>query len=366
MCLVVIFYQFFDYWYVVLDVFSGWWVDYFDIYIICKLEDVLVLLLVDLLCCVIFGELQSVLGSYVLNNLVLVVNYLEWYRGSKILYEIVLMCQVQVLGVCGYCVVEVVFCNGVDEFSIYMVYCQVVGQDVNELLYGNIVVLNEYVVVLYYIELGCKVLQLLCSFLIDVGVSVYGYVSDIICIYVVQGYDEFVVMIVVVDVVQQWMCVVVWLGFDYKQLYVDVYFLLMGVLKEFGVIKVLLQIVLEIGVSVVFFLYGIGYLIGLQVYDVVGFVVSDEGGCIECLVGYLYLCLICVLELGMVVIVELGLYFIDMLLNEVKDVGYGDVINWDCVDFFCLYGGICIEDEVLCIEGEVDNLMWLEFVVVNG
>lgn len=364
-CFMVIFYQLFDYWYVVFDVFNGWWVEYVDIVIICIFEEVLMLLFRDIVCCVIFGELQSVLGIVVLNNFELVLSYLDWYCVSKMLYEIVLMCQVQCFGVCGYCVVEVVFCVGVSEFEIYMVYCCVVGQDVNELFYGNIIGFNEYVVVLYYIDLGCIVLQLLCSFLIDVGVSVYGYVSDIICIYVVVGYDEFQVMIDVVDIVQQVMCVGVCVGVDYKQLYIDVYLLLMGIFKDVGVFKVFVEVVLVIGVSVVFFLYGLGYLIGLQVYDVVGFVVSDCGGCVECLQGYFYLCLICVLELGMVVIIELGFYFIDMLLDEVKQVGNVDSIDWGCVDFFCLYGGICIEDEVLCIDGDVDNFICFVFVVVD-
>ena len=58
----------------------------------------------------------------------------------------------------------------------------------------------------------------------------------------------------------------------------------------------------------------------------------------------------------MVVTIEPGLYFIDMLLNEVKDAGHGDAINWDRVDFFRPYGGIRIEDEVLCTDGEADNL----------
>ncbi len=50
----------------------------------------------------------------------------------------------------------------------------------------------------------------------------------------------------------------------------------MGVLKDFGAIKVSPQTALETGVSAAFFPHGIGHLIGLQVHDVAGFAASDE------------------------------------------------------------------------------------------
>ena len=63
-----------------------------------------------------------------------------------------------------------------------------------------------------------------------------------------------------------------------------------------------------------------------------------------------------VLESGMVVTIEPGLYFIDMLLEEVKRNGHADSIDWTRVDEFRPYGGIRIEDEVLCTDAAADNL----------
>jgi len=54
--------------------------------------------------------------------------------------------------------------------------------------------------------------------------------------------------------------------------------------------------------------------------------------------------------------IEPGLYFIDMLLDEVKQAGNATSVNWDRVDFFRPYGGVRIEDEVLCTDAEADNL----------
>ena len=58
----------------------------------------------------------------------------------------------------------------------------------------------------------------------------------------------------------------------------------------------------------------------------------------------------------MVVTIEPGLYFIDLLLEEVKKNGHAASVDWARVDAFRPYGGIRIEDEVLCADGEADNL----------
>jgi Xaa-Pro dipeptidase len=357
----VIFHQPFDYWHVVPDAPNGWWVEHFDIEIIRTADEALALLPRDAARCAILGEPQSALGAFVPNNPEPVIHYLDWHRAYKTPYEIALMREAQRLGVRGHRAAEAAFRAGAGEFEIHMAYCRAVGQDANELPYGNIIGLNEHAAVLHYTDLGRTPPQPLRSFLIDAGASAFGYASDITRTYAAGGHDEFQAMIEAVDAAQQQMGAGVRAGVDYKQLHVDAHLSLMGILKDFGVLKVSPEAALATGVSAAFFPHGLGHLIGLQVHDVAGFAASDRGGRVERPDGHPYLRLTRSLEPGMVVTIEPGVYFIDMLLDEVKQRGHADSIDWNRVDFFRPYGGIRIEDEVLCTEGDADNLTRPEF-----
>jgi len=357
----LVYHQPHDYWHVVPAAPGGWWVEHFDIHVIRTPEQALALLPKDPTRCAILGEPQSALGAasdrqFVPNNPQPVLDYLDYHRAFKTPYEIALMRQAQAHAVRGHRAAEAAFRAGASEFAIHMAYCSAVGQDANELPYGNIIALNEHAAVLHYTDLGQRTPQPLRSFLIDAGASAHGYASDITRTYAAAGHDEFQALIDAVDAAQQKMCAAVRAGFDYKQLHVDAHLALMGILKDFGVITVSPEAALASGVSAAFFPHGIGHLIGAQVHDVAGFAASDRGGRIERPAGHPYLRMTRVLEPGMVVTVEPGVYFIDMLLDEVKKAGNAASVNWERVDFFRPYGGIRIEDEVLCTGGDADNL----------
>ncbi|RZA36334.1 MAG: Xaa-Pro dipeptidase [Lysobacteraceae bacterium] len=352
----VIFYQPFDYWHVVPDAPNGWWVEHFDIHVIRKPEEALALLPGPVARCAILGEAQSTLGQYTPNNPDAVIDYLEYQRSYKTPYEIGLMREAQHLAVRGHRAAEAAFRDGRSEFAIHMAYCNAVGQDANELPYGNIIGLNEHGAVLHYTELGRTTPAPLRSLLIDAGASFHGYASDITRSYAFDRSSEFQAMIDAVDAAQLAMGEGVRAGVDYKQLHIDAHLTLMGILKDFGVIKVSPEAALATGVSAAFFPHGLGHPIGLQVHDVAGFAQSDRGGKIARPDGHPYLRMTRVLEPGMVVTIEPGLYFIDMLLEEVKKNGHADSVDWARVDAFRPYGGVRIEDEVMCTEGDALNL----------
>ena len=360
----VIFYQPFDYWHVVPDAPSGWWVEHFDIHIIRKPEEALALLPKPAARCAILGEPLSALGDYTPNNPEVVVNYLEYMRSYKTAYEITLMREAQRLGVRGHRAAEAAFREGKSEFGIHMAYCSAVGQDLGELPYNNIVALNEHNAVLHYTELGRAAPAQSRSFLIDAGASFHGYASDITRTYAMDTAGEFQALIDAVDAAQIGMANGVRAGTDYKQLHIDAHLTLMGILKDFGVITVSPEAALATGVSAAFFPHGLGHPIGLQVHDVAGFAETDRGGKIPRPPGHPYLRMTRVLEPGMVVTIEPGIYFIDMLLQEVKQNGHADSVDWSRVDAFRPYGGIRIEDEVLCTQGDAENLTRPAFAAI--
>jgi len=352
----VIYHQPFDYWHVVPAAPSGWWVDHFDIHVIRKPGDARALLPGPAGRCAILGEPQSALGDYVPNNPEAVVNYLEYQRSYKSAYEIALMREAQRLAVRGHRAAEAAFREGRSEFAIHMAYCAAVGQDQAELPYGNIVALNEHGAVLHYMELDRNAPAEHRSFLIDAGASFHGYASDITRTYATDTANEFQALIDAVDQAQIAMGRSVRAGVDYRQLHLDAHLSLMGILKDFGVLKASPEAAVASGVSFAFFPHGLGHPIGLQVHDVAGFAGSDRGGRIPRPEGHPYLRMTRVLEPGMVVTIEPGLYFIDMLLEEVRKNGHADSVDWARVDAFRPYGGIRIEDEVLCTDGDAINL----------
>jgi Xaa-Pro dipeptidase len=352
----VIYLQPFDYWHVVPQAPSGEWTRHMDVAIIRTPEEALQHLPKHAARCAILGEPQSALGEFVPNNPPAVVQYLEYRRGYKTPYELEMMRAASRIGVRAHRAAERAFRAGASEFGIHLAYCQAAGQDANDLPYNNIVALNEHGAVLHYTDRDRMPPKPARSFLIDAGASHSGYACDITRTYSHDTSDEFQALIDAVDRAQLRMCDQVRAGVDYRRLHLDAHLALAGILREFGLITVTPEVAVETGVSSAFFPHGIGHGIGLQVHDVAGFAESDQGGTLPKPDGHPYLRLTRTLEPGMVVTIEPGLYFIDMLLEQVKDKGLGPSVDWGRVDAFRPFGGIRIEDDVVCTDGAPENL----------
>lgn len=345
-----------DYWHVVPEAPSGAWVEHFEIIIIRTPEEALQHLPNDVDRCAILGEPQSALDAIVPNNPQPVLDYLEYHRACKTPYEVAMLREANRRGVRGHRAAERAFRAGASEFGIHLAYCQAAGQDSNDLPYNNIIALNKHGAVLHYTDRDRLPPNPLHSFLIDAGAAHAGYASDITRTYATDTGGEFQRMIDAVDGVQRRLCDQVRAGTDYRQLHLDAHFALAGVLEDFGVLKATPESAVERGISAAFFPHGLGHGIGLQVHDVAGFAASDSGGTIPRPDGHPFLRLTRTLEPGMVVTIEPGLYFIDLLLDKLRDDGHADSIDWDRVEAFKPYGGIRIEDDVLCTDGEPINL----------
>ncbi|KLJ02310.1 Xaa-Pro dipeptidase [Luteimonas sp. FCS-9] len=348
-----------DYWHVVPEAPSGYWVEHFDIVVIRKPEEAQQHLPKNAARCAILGEPQSApghYGAYRPNNPQAVIDHLDYHRAFKTPYELAMLREATRIAVGAHQAAERAFRAGASEFGIHLAYCQAAGQDANELPYHNIVALNEHAAVLHYTELGRLAPEPVHSFLIDAGASHAGYAADITRSYARETGSEFQAMIDAVDRAQQAMCDQVRSGVDYKRLHLDAHLALSGVLRDFGVLRISPEEALETGVSAAFFPHGIGHGIGLQVHDVAGFAASETGGTIAKPDGHPYLRLTRTLAPGMVVTIEPGVYFVDMLLEDLKAAGKGDAVDWDRVEAFRPYGGIRIEDNVVCTDDAPVNL----------
>ena len=345
-----------DYWHVVPDAPAGYWVEHFDITIIRTFAEARAHLPNDATRCAIIGESGATLDDFAPNNPQAVIDHLHYHRAYKTGYELAMMRVASRTGVRAHRAAEAAFRAGESEYGIHMAYLSAARQTENELPYNNIIALNEHAAVLHYSELKHAAPAHVHSFLIDAGGSFHGYASDITRTYATQRNGEFQALIDAVDAAQQGFCARVRAGRDYRELHVHAHHVLAGILHEQDFIRMSPESAVESGVSNVFFPHGLGHGIGLQVHDVAGFAESERGGTISKPEGHPYLRLTRVLEAGMVTTIEPGIYFIDMLLADLKSKPTSRDINWEKVAAFRKYGGIRIEDDVVCTADAPENL----------
>ena len=345
-----------DYWHVVPDAPAGYWVEHCDIAIIREPGEALAHFPKNLARCAILGEDNASIGDAKANNPSAVLNYLHYHRAFKTDHELAMMRVASKLGARAHRAAEAAFRRGESEYAINTAYLGAVHETENELPYSNIIALNQHGAVLHYTDLNRAPPTHAQSFLIDAGASFHGYASDITRTYAAPDAGEFQALIDAVDVAQRSFVEKVKTGQDYAALHIHAHHALAGILKDQDFIRMSAESAVESGVSSAFYPHGLGHMIGLQVHDVGGFQKDESGGSIAKPPGHPYLRLTRTLEPRMVTTIEPGIYFIDMLLAEIKNKPQAKDINWDKVDKFRRYGGIRIEDDVVCTEGAPENL----------
>ena len=344
-----------DYWHVVPEAPAGYWVEHFDVIIIREAREALAQL-PPLARCAIIGEDNIALDSARPNSPEAVLNHLHWHRSYKTDYELAMMRVASKLGTRAHRAAEAAFRSGASEYDIHMAYLRAVHETDNELPYSNIIALNQHGAVLHYTDLNRAPPTRADSFLIDAGASFHGYASDITRTHAAPAASEFQMLVDAVDAAQLTFVSKVRDGQSYPQLHDHAHHVLAGILRDQGFIRMSAESAVESGVSTAFFPHGLGHPIGLQVHDVAGFQKDESGGTIPRPSAHPYLRFTRTLQPRMVVTIEPGIYFIDLLLGKLKDSPQSGDINWEKVDKFRRYGGIRIEDDVVCTAGDPENL----------
>ena len=343
-----------DYWHVVPQAPHGYWVDQFEIVIVTTAAEAL-------------AQLPQGRSAVITNDaagqgfaddpqLPTLLNLLHWQRSHKTPYELALMREASRIGTHAHRAAEAAFRAGASELDIHLAYLGAARQIDAELPYASIVALNAHGAVLHYGAFDRTPPERSRCLLIDAGASVKGYGSDITRTHATPDAWEFQALIDSVDTAQQGFVQQVRAGQSYPELHLHAHRVLAGVLREHGFFRMSVESAVESGVSSAFFPHGLGHMIGAQVHDVAGFQQSERGGRIEPPAGHPYLRMTRVLQPGMIVTIEPGLYFIDMLLAELRDKPFAHDIDWTRIEHFRQYGGIRIEDDVLCTEGDPENL----------
>lgn len=354
-----------DYWHVVPEAPAGYWVEHFDIVIVREARGAAAHLPAQIERCAIVGEDSATVGSHRPNNPQAVLDHLHYHRAWKTEYELAMMRVASHLGARAHRAAESAFRSGASEYGIQMAYLGAARETENELPYGNIVCLNEHGAVLHYTNLERNPPLVSNSLLIDAGASFHGYACDITRTYAGAQAEEFQQLVDAVDRAQRDFCDRVRDGASYPALHVHAHHVLAGILVEHGFVRMSAESAVESGVSGTFFPHGLGHYIGLQVHDVGGFQASETGGTLPKPDGHPYLRLTRDIAAGQVMTIEPGLYFIDMLLAELKQKPQARDVDWDKVDAFRKYGGIRIEDDVVCTASDPENLTRDAFAALN-
>ena len=282
-------------------------------------------------------------------------DFLHYQRAWKTGYEIECLRRANRLGVEGHLAAEEAFRLGASEWEIHLAYLRAASHGEAELPYGNIIAHNENCSVLHYQHQERSAPSLLHAFLIDAGAQYNGYASDITRTYSREN-DEFQSLIDAMDAGQLEICAAVKPGVDYRDLHFDAHRMIGRILNEFDFIDVSGDDAFEKKITSTFFPHGLGHYLGLQVHDVGGFLADEKGATIAKPEGHPFLRLTRKIEPAHVFTIEPGLYFIDSLLEELRQSDNAKHVNWSKVDSFRKYGGIRVEDDLAVTETGAENL----------
>lgn len=246
------------------------------------------------------------------------------------------------------------FDSGASELEIHLAYLAAADQDQDHMPYNSIVGLNEHAAVLHYQHRAAVSPAKRYSFLIDAGADHLGYAADITRTWTRPEHTDFDDLIDAVERAQLTLCDEMRAGRDYVDLHRQAHHAIAAILEQAGLVRMSAADQVETGISGYFLPHGLGHFIGCQVHDVAG-KISPDGKPLPPPDAFPFLRLTRTLAPGNVVTVEPGLYFISMLLNQLRQSRFTDVVDWAAIDALLPFGGIRIEDNVLVTEATPIN-----------
>lgn len=144
-------------------------------------------------------------------------------------------------------------------------------------------------------------------------------------------------------------------GVEYRDIHLLAARIMAEGLVDLGILRGDVEDLVEMDAHALFFVHGIGHLIGLDVHDMedLGDLAGyQEGRVRSSRFGLEFLRLNRVLQVGMLVSIEPGFYQVPAILNNPETrTKYKDCVNWEKLSQFADVRGIRIEDDILVTEG---------------
>ncbi len=281
---------------------------------------------------------------------------LDWYRGYKTPWETALVAEAVRLAAGGHLAARQAFLEGGTEREIHWAYLRGAEHLESELPFGSIMALDRKASILHYqhkrgTEYGSGEVLLA-----DAGAVFGGYAADLTRTWARETVDpRFKRLIDGVDSLEQKLVAMVAPGLDYAEIHYAAHRGLASLLSEVGVLKVSEEEALDRGWIIPFMPHGVGHHMGIQVHDVGGKQLDPSGAEKPSPQDHPFLRTTRVLEPGHLVTIEPGLYFIDLLLKPLRAKAE-EAFDWSAIDALSAFGGIRIEDDVLCTETGYQDL----------
>jgi Xaa-Pro dipeptidase len=290
---------------------------------------------------------------------------LDQLRARKTPYEVACIAEANRIAAAGHDEVLHRFRDGDEsELELHLAFLRATGQDDPETPYKNIVALGENSATLHHVSYVKERRKRAAeSLLVDAGASFQGYCSDITRTWVKgksAGADAFAQLVDETEKMQQRLCHQIVVGRPYEELHEEAHRQVGEILRTVGVVKLSAEETVKAGVSRTFFPHGLGHSLGLQCHDVGCALVKPK-------VDNPYLRNTSTIAETQVFTVEPGIYFIDSLLDALKQGPQAGAIDWRLVDALRPLGGVRIEDDLLVTGGsQVTRNITRELLPVGG
>ncbi|MEJ2514628.1 MAG: Xaa-Pro dipeptidase [Gammaproteobacteria bacterium] len=357
-----------DYWHSVPEAPVGEWTRHFEIRIAGSAEEIRALMPRKLERWALLGPPDGEVAGWTFGevNPGALVTSLEFDRRRKTAYEAACIARANRVAARGHLAARRAFLDGASEFQIHLAYLDATSHGEGQLPYENIIALNEHGATLHYGRLDRESPEDSRSFLIDAGATFNGYAADITRTWPASGETAFGELVAAMDQAQQSLAAAVRAGVSYVGLHEEAQLAVARLLKDFGLVDMAPEDMVQRRVSRTFLPHGLGHHLGLQVHDTGGKMAGPGGAAIPQPEAWPYLRNLRDVEEGNVLTVEPGLYFIDSLLEELRASPEGRHVHWDAVERFRPYGGVRIEDDVWVSPDGARNLSREAFAEIGG